>query len=278
MIQSFRYIRRGFTLIELLVVIAIIAVLIGLLLPAVQKVREAAARMSCSNNLKQFGLAAHNYADTNGGKLPPAVVMNYASQLGAGNTAIGNMADTRFGPNWIVLLLPFIEQDNLYNLYSQGIQEQLSGLTTTTWRAISTVTGPKPFLCPSDSGGDIQALVGGINWARGNYAANTGPQLFLYSVNGNNFQAAYTLPGAGPFSINKSMTIAQLSSADGTANTMMLGEVRIGRDPTDARGSWALGFPGASIVAAGLRIRNSNLSPEIPRTIPVRRRGPGRAG
>src|SRR5687768_2770951 len=130
--------RRGFTLIELLVVIAIIAVLIGLLLPAVQAAREAARRAQCVNNLKQIGLACHNYLDTQG-VFPPGAIAKGGSIWDAGTN----------GMMWCALILPQLEQNPLYNAVNLSINMGGGSLDPgAAWTAYYGV--PKTFLCPSD--------------------------------------------------------------------------------------------------------------------------------
>src|SRR5260370_6608020 len=121
--------RRAFTLIELLVVIAIIAILIALLVPAVQKVREAAARTQCINNLKQIGVACHSYHDANKG-LPP------------GYSATAAYPSTSPGWGWAAYLLPYLEHGNLYRQinFNSPVESQ---------SAIQTII--PVFLCPSDT-------------------------------------------------------------------------------------------------------------------------------
>ena len=133
--MRFRPVRSGFTLIELLVVIAIIGVLIGLLLPAVQKVREAANRIRCANNSKQLGLALHNY-DSVQGSLPPA--LQVAGSPTNGETDIASAyRSPGFGPNWLVLSLPFIEQSALYTQYQAGITNFVpSNGADQSWRGV----------------------------------------------------------------------------------------------------------------------------------------------
>jgi len=143
---------RGFTLIELLVVIAIIAILVGLLLPAVQKVREAAARTQCSNNLKQIGLAVHNYVSSNDSHVPPIY-----SNAG-GNTG-----------SLLYFLLPFVEQNPIYTLAAGN-----SGSNPAAYSAVVKI-----FNCPSDP---TQPAGTWNGWGSSSYAGNV--MVFMPPPNG----------------------------------------------------------------------------------------------
>jgi prepilin-type N-terminal cleavage/methylation domain-containing protein/prepilin-type processing-associated H-X9-DG protein len=269
--------RHGFTLIELLVVIAIIAVLIGLLLPAVQKVREAAARMQCSNNCKQLGLGLHNYHDAFG-KLPPASQLPYCYD--PSNDVSLNLRNPSgqnpFGPNWAVLLLPYVEQNALYaqsnaagypgfspvpSITKKG---SFAGLPfNLTWMNIGGVS-LKVFLCPSDPYNQSPYLdpntgpIGGpaTGWARGNYGATAGYEDYDHMNGGATYKTSMAgIPQQNGMVSNPVMSCnygAKITEiTDGTSNTIMVGELRAGLSAIDPRGVWALGFPGSSIVNAG---------------------------
>ena len=255
---------RGFTLVELLVVIAIIATLVGLLLPAVQAVRDSARRTQCSNHLKQIGLAMLRHVDAER-RLPPAVVMPYA---GTDTELLVGGAFHPFGPNWAVFLLPFIEQEPLHRVANPARYpgtKNLDDLGTydLSWRAVRG-TPVESFQCPADAGGstpftDSQGRPAEPGWARGNYAINGGTADMDHHVGGDPAIDEGPFPGMDkrpPTGVNYGCRLAEI--ADGTAKTFLVHEVRTGMSAADRRGTWALGMAGASIVSAG---QNTNPTP-----------------
>jgi prepilin-type N-terminal cleavage/methylation domain-containing protein len=230
--------RQGFTLIELLVVIAIIAILIGLLLPAVQKVRDAAARTQCANNLKQMGLAMHNYHDVNQ-RFPSGTLAGVYSLSGA-----------HCYWSWMTQLLPYVEQQNVWNAadaWGRGGSPSAYQWWPwgNFWTAPTTPANPvlgvkiKTWECPADPRSELIAPIDMSGGGDIQQVAFTG-YLGVAGVSG-----AFGSPMNGILDYGETRRFADIT--DGTSNTLMIGE----RPPsTDLEYGWwfaGAGYDGSSI-------------------------------
>ncbi len=229
--------RRAFTLIELLVVIAIIAILIGLLLPAVQKVREAAARMKCQNNMKQIALALHNFHDT-AQYLPEGMVQE--TGLFAPKDAAGVHYHRR--TNWFQSVLPYVEQGALYNLYEADRTQYIHAMTS------AIVTTPiSMYTCPSDSNSPGRGANGGTVAFQGNYAV-CAAGITWNGLVPTNVGVATTNTG-GMFAYDSRNKIQAIP--DGSSNTLMVSEGIIRGNGTGAWGELGGYWGGAPHGAYG---------------------------
>jgi prepilin-type N-terminal cleavage/methylation domain-containing protein/prepilin-type processing-associated H-X9-DG protein len=225
--------RLAFTLIELLVVIAIIAILIGLLLPAVQKVRQAAARTSCSNNLKQIGLAAHNYHGVYQ-RFPPGINLPISNASGAvfpTNTLytsgkIGNPPDANKFYSWCEAVLPYMDMDAL-NKQIDYTQREYANTTTLSSPGAQIV---KSFICPSDPLDTLVIQYQQYYFGMNSYGANGGSRSWYVD----------SMTNDGVYWINSQVTATSIPA--GTSNILAFGE-RYHKDPAYTAiatiGGWA---------------------------------------
>ena len=230
---------RGFTLIELLVVIAIIAVLIGLLLPAVQSAREAARRIQCTNNLKQIALACHNYHDSNQCFPPGAMYMGVVGVNGVSPPPALNR--TR---SYLINLLQFLEQGNAYNAYNQNYHPYTCPNTTVVSQGVSAAwcpsdpivaekvdMGPPQYFagwCPGGGGGTIYMRYT-------SYLGNAGTWFTSVARTASNWDAIAAQMNGVIFYDSK---ISIGSITDGTSNTFLLGEAVYGSTDSGGGSHW----------------------------------------
>lgn len=258
--------QRGFTLIELLVVIAIIALLVALLLPAVQQAREAARRSQCQNNLKQLGLALHNYHDTHR-VFPPGQISNYFNSDGIGRyvhpdeVRIQNAVGLYHGTSWMLHILPDIDQASLYNYWNFNWNVRSNGDIGILTPDLTYVYPPKTdlpaYYCPSRRNAMNASSTYSntervdISWVKGgnDYAGVTGSGITFndtqnirqtYWLTPQQLQATVNNAGISPytqyslhigiFGVNSNTSIAQIT--DGTSNVVMVSERRVFVNPT----------------------------------------------